>query len=247
MSLRYSTLLFAIVVTLVICNSCKTPIETKRMSSYSVKKINSKVKYNFSDNFEGVWKNAILLEDFSQPWLELTSQKTTFRALYDDKYLYLRYNVVDSNILLYNNNNNETDVIQSDRIEIFFRKDLELSEYYCLEIDPTGKVLDYSASYYRKFDFSWTWPKGHLYTNGKYLKDGYEVDVRISLESLQNLNLFNKVGELEIGIYRADCISLPNENKKESIFNWITWVNPGTSIPDFHVPSSFGVLKLMND
>lgn len=30
-----------------------------------------------------------------------------------------------------------------------------MGQYYCMEIDPSGHVMDYSASYYRKFDYEW--------------------------------------------------------------------------------------------
>lgn len=34
-------------------------------------------------------------------------------------------------------------------------KDPEMKTYYCAEIDPKGKVMDYEAHNYRKFDFNW--------------------------------------------------------------------------------------------
>ncbi len=104
------------------------------MKRYSVYKVN-RLSSNISDDLCG---KAILLNDFSLPWRDETPQKTSFRALYDDKYLYLRYDVKDSNINIYNQNDNKMDVVQSDRVEIFFRKNKELNPYYVLEIDPNG-------------------------------------------------------------------------------------------------------------
>ncbi len=100
--------------------------------------------------------------------------------------------------------------------------------------------------FYRKFDYTWSWPNGHLFTKGCINTDGYRVDVKISLESLKALDLIHK-NIIQIGIYRGDCISLPNEKQKNADIKWITWVDPNTETPDFHVPSSFGFLELISD
>ena len=49
---------------------------------------------------------------------------------------------------------------------MFFAKDAALQEYYCFEMSPAGTVLDYRASFYRKFDHSWECPG--LVLSGKY-------------------------------------------------------------------------------
>ncbi len=189
-----------------------------------------------------VWDKAILLQDFSLPWNSEKPQKTSFRALYDDEFLYLRYDVEEENINICSKKGNKRDVINSDRVEIFFRKNEKLDQYYCLEIDPNGLVLDYVASYYRKFDRDWTWPKNQMFVKTNSNKEGYNVDVKISLASLRNLGLLNN-NIIESGIFRADCIKLPTDDSNADI-KWISWVNPKTKIPDFHVPSSFGILEL---
>ena len=55
------------------------------------------------------------------------------------------------------------------------------------------------------------------------------------------LNLIND-DKIETGIFRAKY----NEVEK-SIFEpvWISWVNPNTEEPNFHIASSFGVMQLM--
>ena len=209
------------------------------MRKYSVYKIHS-ISSNLSDD---LWEKAILLNDFSCPWLNETPEETHFRALYDDRYLYLRYDVIDSNINIYCLNDTKMDVTQSDRVEIFFRENKALNPYYGLEIDPNGKVLDYLATFYREFDYTWHWPKGHLFTKGNINTNGYRVDVKISLESLKMFNLIQN-NRLEVGIYRADCFALPTKKIKDAEIKWVSWVNPKTKIPDFHVPSSFGILEL---
>ena len=43
-------------------------------------------------------------------------------------------------------------------MEVFFARDAALSRYFCVELDPLGRVHDYAASLYRKFDSSWNCP-----------------------------------------------------------------------------------------
>jgi len=40
----------------------------------------------------------------------------------------------------------------NDRVELFFAKQAALNDYWCIEIDPSGRVHDYHAKHCRKFD-----------------------------------------------------------------------------------------------
>lgn len=207
------------------------------MKKYFIHKIEDPIES------ENIWRKATLLQDFSLPWKSEKPQETLFRALYDKNYIYLRYDVKDDEILIYSKTGKKDDVMYSDRVEIFFRKNEKLDQYYCLEIDPNGKVLDYSAEYYRKFDFTWSWPKKQLVIKTNIHKNGYRVNVKISLESLRKLGLLNN-NRIEAGIFRGDCIKFPTGNEINATIKWISWVDPETKSPDFHVPTSFGVLEL---
>ncbi|MGW9686135.1 carbohydrate-binding family 9-like protein [Flagellimonas sp. 2504JD1-5] len=212
------------------------------MKTYTVLKVNE------NDNIpnsldDSLWEKANVLDEFSQPWRSEPMQETIFRALHTNEYLYLRYDVKDTNLVIYDGYQKKRDIIRSDRVEIFIRKDEELKNYYCLEVDPNGAILDFAASHYRIFDDNWTWPKGHLFTVGKILKDGYRLDMVISKQSLRDLGLL-KEGILEAGIFRADTDELPDAKNPDNDFKWITWVDPKTKDPDFHVPTSFGQLLL---
>lgn len=204
----------------------------------------SKIKNNSTPISDANWKEAVVLNEFSYPWQHKISNQTRFRALYDNTYLYLRYDVEDDMVQIYTETGKKNDVVYSDRVEIFFRKNKQLEPYYCLEIDPNGLVLDYAASYYRKFDFEWAWPKNHLFVTGTINPKGYRVDVTISLKSLQDLGLLHN-NIIEAGIFRADCIELPKDCGGEASIKWISWVNPKSKAPDFHIPSSFGILELI--
>jgi hypothetical protein len=112
--------------------------------------------------------------------------------------------------------------------------------YYGLELDPNGRVYDYQAEYHRKFNPQWTWPVGQLIVKANKTTDGYTVEVAISKKSLKELQLL-KGNVLEAGVYRGDCIEITEDNSK---IKWISWVRPDSPTPNFHIPSSFGILKL---
>ena len=189
------------------------------------------------------WDRASVLSNFTQPWEQVTPQGTMFRALHDGEHLYLRYDIMDDDVHIFWKEDTQDEVIYSDRVEIFLRKDIGLREYYCLEIDPSGRVLDYSASYYRKFKMDWNWPQKYLKVNTHITNIGYSIFVALDLGFLKQLMLL-KDNVVEAGIFRADCRRLVTDINQEPFIKWITWIDPGTKHPDFHVPSAFGTMLL---
>lgn len=183
------------------------------------------------------WSHARLLNDFVSPWQQAPTN-TIFRALYDDDFFYFRFDVKESNILVYRNQNDEQEVVRSERVEIFFRQDERLDPYFGLEMDASGRVYDYQAHHYRKFEPQWTWPEGQLEVRSKRLTDGYTVMGKVGLESLKTLGLMDG-NRLQAGLYRGRCTQLQGGNAE---FHWISWIDPKTEQPDFHVASSFGAL-----
>jgi hypothetical protein len=107
-------------------------------------------------------------------------------------------------------------------------------------MDPAGRVLDYKATHYRKFDIGWSWPEGHLIVRTEKRKDGYTVEFAITKSSLKALGLM-KENTLQAGLFRGD--SFP-KIEGEPDFKWISWMQPESGTPDFHIASSFGILKL---
>lgn len=186
------------------------------------------------------WQSAIALSDFSYPWENGNPPLTTFQAVHDEDWVYLFYSVEDTTINVYVDKNEKSDIDASDRVEIFFRIDDKLTPYYGLEIDPKGRIMDYRATYHRKFDFNWSWPKGEIKVKTGTLKIGYTVEVAISKKSLTTLGLL-KNNRIEAGIFRGDCIRLAGN---EATIKWISWMKPASDTPDFHVPSAFGLLIL---
>jgi hypothetical protein len=198
------------------------------MKQLSIRKI-----LNFED-----WSKTSELVDFSYPWDNEKSPETVFNAYYDDEFLFFRFKSFCVKPLIYIENNNKLEVIHSERVEIFFRINEKMSPYYCLEIDPIGRVLDYKAEFYRNFDRTWQWPSS-LSINTFISEDNYEVTGKISLATLKNLNLINN-NQIQIGLYRGHCIKLDGD---KSIIKWISWIDSKSENPDFHIPSSFGILN----
>jgi len=210
------------------------------IKSYTVKNIGDK-EINISGKGDNLlWNNAVELTDFIFPWENETPSFTSFKALHSKDWLYLLYKVKDDNINVLVKTNDKSEVVSSDRVEIFFRKDEKMLPYYGLELDPNGRVFDYEAKYHRKFESKWSWPTGQLIVKANKVADGYTVEVAISKKSLKQLDLL-KGSIIEAGVYRGDCIEITPDNSK---IKWISWVKPDSPTPNFHIPSSFGILKL---
>ncbi|MCK4558342.1 MAG: carbohydrate-binding family 9-like protein [Calditrichia bacterium] len=175
---------------------------------------------------------------FVQPWNKTDVPYTEFRAICNKKNFYFDFRVDDNDLIIKDKCHNKMDIIQEDRVELFFALDDQLNNYYCLEIDPRGRVFSCAASYYRKFDLSWECPG--LHTVGCINKSGYTVKGLIPLETLKSLGLFflEKGDSIKVGIFRADFYRGVNNRIEE---RWISWINPKTENPDFHVPAAFGL------
>ncbi|PKQ65060.1 hypothetical protein BZG02_04300 [Labilibaculum filiforme] len=212
------------------------------MKEYVVKRIKHSLLEITGKEMHPVWEMANLNSDFTYPWEQEKAPKTNFRALHDEEYFYFRYDVEDEDVLTFVDQDHKMEVVHSDRVEIFFRKDEELNPYYCLEMDARGRVLDYLTRYYRDFDYEWQWPDSKdLEVKASVNGTTYVVEGAIKLSSLVELGLL-KNHTLEAGLYRAYCMKLPEEGGDADL-RWISWVKPDSKEPDFHIPSSFGKLK----
>lgn len=195
--------------------------------------------YKIKDSLN--WDEAMLLSDFTYPWSSDPSPAMTFRALWDDDRFYFRFDVESGIVRTFVQDNNKMEVVNSDRVEIFFRPNARLDPYYCLEMDSLSRVLDYRASFYRIFEYEWQWPgKNQLRVKSTKTESGYMVEGSITLASLRDLDLLNN-DELQAGLFRGECLETGDT---QSSFSWISWVKPDSDRPDFHIPSSFGVIKL---
>ena len=206
------------------------------------------------------WTPAHVETRFAFPWQPAAAPPTEFRAVYDAAALYFAFRVQDADVVVLDTLRDKQDVVLEDRVELFFSRDDRMSEYYCLEVDPLGRTYDYRGAYYRRFDPAWQWPG--LETRGVLRADGYEVAGRIPLASFATLGFAPLRAGVRIrcGLYRAEfshARSGAPAVRRDSIHtqgrwsagpppieDWISWVDPGTPHPDFHVPASLGWLEL---
>jgi hypothetical protein len=211
------------------------------MKNYNVNCIE---KDTLTQNGKGdnpLWDKAEVLTDFVSPWDNKKPEKIEFRAIWDTKKIFFCFIVYDSRIHIDKKDNSIESIGNSDRIELFFRTGASLNPYYCLEIDPTPRIMDFIAYPNKNFNFDWNWPKNELMVKSQINENNFTVEIAISIKSLMNLNLI-KENKIEAGIFRAKYNELEN-----SIFEptWISWVNPSTKNPNFHIPTSFGSLNLL--
>ena len=210
------------------------------MKSYKVNQVPSSQLVITGKAEDPLWERANVLTDFTSPWRTEKSTPTEFRALWDGEYLFFLFKVLDTTIHIDKTCTGNESINISDRVELFFRQDDSLDPYYCLEIDPTPRIMDFKAFPNRVFDFDWNWPKNDLIVKSHIDTDGFIVEGKISKGSLEKLNLIHN-NEIETGIFRAKYIK-GNASNYEPI--WISWVDPKTETPDFHTKTAFGVLKL---
>ena len=209
------------------------------------------------------WSLANVEKDFRFPWKQAVAPATEFRALCDDKHLYFTFRAHDEDLVVLDKLDGKEDVVLEDRVEMFFAADGQMKDYYCLEIDPRGRTYDYRGAFYRRFDPRWSW-KG-LETKASLLPQGYVVEGRVTLASLEELG-FPKLRpgvKIRCGLYRAEFshdrsgkpvveqATIHNQGRRSKgpppIEQWISWVDPQTPEPDFHVPASLGWLEIVGE
>ncbi|PKQ44404.1 sugar-binding protein [Confluentibacter flavum] len=209
---------------------------------YIIKRIGKGLLNIKEEGLSVIWETAHELVDFTSPWNSQKVDKIVFRSLWDTETLFFNFEVEDPEVYIDTTNDTIESINNSDRVELFFRSDNSLNPYYCLEIDPTTRILDFKARPNNKFDFNWNWPVKDIEVKSSINKTGFMVVGAISISSLLKLGLI-KSGIIETGVFRAKY------NKQENgkyIPTWITWVDPNTETPNFHVASSFGIFKLEN-
>ena len=206
---------------------------------YNVNKIEDNLLIINGKANDSNWEKANLLTDFSYPWNKGTPPKTAFKALWNSQYFYFSFKTIDKEIILIRENDAIEEIISSDRVELFFKKDDDLNPYYCLEMDSAARVMDFRAYPNSKFQFDWKWPLNGLELKSSLTEEGYIVEGSISLGSLKYLNLMDG-SYIKAGIFRANY----HQSPKGLIANYISWVLPDSTEPNFHIPSSFGLLHL---
>ena len=190
------------------------------------------------------WQTAHVLTDFSFPWIKRKPPATEFRALWSEQRLYFRFDVTDTDIVLGQGIGAMEKVIGSDRVEIFFSTGPNLNPYYAIEVDPRGEVLDYEARYHRQMN--WNWSCDGLVVETSLRDSDYTVEGFIPRTTFLELDCLHEDEEgyyLCAGLYRAEFSHDPDGGPV--IEDWMSWVEPEVASPDFHVPTSFGTIRLV--
>ena len=114
--------------------------------------------------------------------------KTKFHCSVDSELFKFEFAVDDATVCKVDKWTGESDVDHEDRAEIFFSSTADMSRpYYALEIDRAGRVHDYRAVHYRKFDSSWNFRT--LKVSTRESPGGYAVSGSIVLDELKSLGL----------------------------------------------------------
>ncbi len=158
------------------------------------------------------------------PWDGL-DDNTLFRCFSDSEWFYFMYEVEDATITLVEDYQGEKDVEPEDRVEIFFSPREEMDIYWCAEMDPAGRVLDYESKYYRIMDYGWNFRTLELASNIK--ENGYTLWGKISKDELRNLGV--DLSNFRMGVFRADF-------RPDGSVNWYSAVPTEDKSPDFHKP-----------
>ena len=194
---------------------------------------------------EPVWQQCQLLSDFTLPWeAGATPGRTEFRAFCDSENLFFAFQAWDNTPMIEEKWAGKDTLNTEDRVEIYFSPDWAMQGYYCIEIDALGRVHDFKGAGPGKFDNSWSCEGLKVAaTRGEGF---YIVEGLIPLKTLRSLgvpSLSSGGAEnvLPVGLFRAD---LERGSDGKMISHWITWVDPQTAKPNFHVPSALGAFEI---
>lgn len=196
---------------------------------------------------EAVWGKVQGVTDFVNPWEQAQMPKTEFKAFHDDQYFYFSFDVEDPNVLIYDTTDHEWMVAREDRVELFMapgeidkpQADGKYPKYVALEMDYKGRTLSMLRDVEKNINAEWD-PKT-LETVGVRTEKGYTLEGKIALSELKEHNLIQG-NKIRAGAYRAEFSIIKGKGKEQT--NWITWVDPKTEKPNFHINSSFGEFVL---
>tara|TARA_R110002111_G_scaffold4322_5_gene24723 strand:- start:2475 stop:3218 length:744 start_codon:yes stop_codon:yes gene_type:complete len=178
------------------------------------------------------WSQAAIIEKLIAPWENDATDKTLLKAFVSSNYFNFSFQVWDQTLVTIPFER-ELSVAAGDRVELFFSSDSTLAKYYCIEMDPNGNVLDYSAEHYREFNESWDFKNINVAT--EITDKGYSVEGRIPLAELNELGISTP---FYLGVFRADF-----KKPQSKDISWYSWIKPQNPTPDFHIPSAFAQTK----
>ena len=190
---------------------------------------------------EESWRQAEILTNLSAPWNENFELQTQCKAVHDESALYFYFTVQDDDIFLEQNyENEESNAVRSDRVELFLRHPTNLNPYYSFEMDASGRLFDSKGIFDESIDESWNINKDLIQIKTQLTERGYSVEGAINKSILKELGLISKEGTIAVGVFRG------NYHSDSSEIEWISWIRPESEKPKFHIPSSFGTFIFDN-
>lgn len=181
------------------------------------------------------WEGAASVE-IRPPWNDPGRVVARACFFFDDSLLHFAFYADDTTVNLFTSGD-ELSVTKGDRMELFFASSGDLSDYFCFEISPAGKVLDYRAKYKRQFDYGWHLPGLSVTTH--IGSKGYVVRGEIPMSFIRRL--WGRVqGDRRRHALYAGVFSADYYGEKEEDVVWNSWVIPMSDKPDFHIPSALG-------
>lgn len=159
------------------------------------------------------------------------TDKTHFVCGMTETDFVFRFEVQDEHIYAAKVFTSKRVVAGTDRVELFFSPTPTLDgDYYCAEIDPLGRVMDYKAKLYRKFDMTWAFKT--MKTQASVIPGGYAVSGSVSKQELVNLGI--DPGKFGLGVFRGDF------DQEGKLVGWCSAAPmPDFRKPDFHKPDVF--------
>ena len=192
------------------------------------------------DDYEALWgepdisalaqpRNRCLLHGLCSP--SGLKDETFFTCGFAEDDFAFRFEVSDKTPCAAENFTNKVIVADTDRVEVFFADSPGLTNgYYCAEVDPKGRVMDYQAHLGRQFDYTWRFKT--LRTRAAVTQDGYVVSGRVSLSELRERGI--NPSRMWLGVFRGDYA------QQGELANWYSAVPmPDPQAPNFHQPAMF--------
>lgn len=168
-----------------------------------------------------------------------TPPPTRAWLFWSEERLVLAFDCEDADVVAQPESGREHDVDAQDRVELFLWSGRSDDAYACIEIGARGALHDYRARFHRRFDDSWQ-ASGleHAVTSSA---NGYRVEASLPRALLMELGFPLAAGTtIRAGLFRADFRSGAPDDPA-----WITWIDARLAAPDFHVPASFGTVRLV--
>ena len=133
-----------------------------------------------------VWQQVSLHEGFDAHWSG-KQDETKFQCYLSPHYFYFKFQVPEQTLTLKEPFEKKLDVCNEDRAEIFLSATPDMHTYYCMEMDPKGRALDYVTNYYRKYDYNWAFHSLQMETS--ILDNSYIVAGRLSTAEMLQLGI----------------------------------------------------------